>query len=378
MDAKERRGSGWLPEGCILERRRARFANSETGLFMAIELELSGLPLWWDRENRELLFGPGKEALMPAVRWDFEMQEVLYRENTAGEEKLEEEVPGEKEPGILYYMYRNFCLPEHLMLFRKNGIRYDITVLIPGSIGAEYIKTAGHYHPLKPGAACTYAEVYEVIYGRALYLIQRPHRLAEPRAGLEEIIIFDAAPGDKVLIPPDFGHVTINPGPDFLIMSNLVAAEFESVYTPLQEMGGAGYFGLVPTGEPEGRGAGAARAGRHEGGGQNGGEHEGSVQAAGGRADDKRVEAGQKANMWQTERPPATGSDGPIFVPNPRYASLPPLLRARPQEVPQFSLRRGFPQYHAFIENPAHFSFLTHPEDFAEDFQEYLQGVLLR
>lgn len=282
----------------------------------------------------ELLYGPGKEALMPAVRWAAEMEEVLYRGETAGEEGAGKEGDGEGWQRILYFMYRDFNLPEHLLLFRENGIRYDITVLIPGNIGMEYIKTAGHYHPLKPGAACTYPEVYEVLHGRAFYLIQRAHCLEESQKGLADVIVFDAAPGDKVLIPPDFGHVTINPGPDFLIMSNLVAADFESVYAPLQEMGGAGYFGLIP--------------------------------------DDKR-----ESGLWNGDVSFATGGE-PVFKPNPHYSSLPPLLRARPLEVPQFSLRKEIPQYRAFIENPAHFSFLTRPEDFRDDFQEYLQGALIK
>lgn len=347
----------------------------------------------------ELLSGPEGEALMPAVRRASEMQEVLYWEEAAREGKPEERMPGEKEPGekkpgkvrlkneegwqrILYFMYRAFCLPEHQMLFRENRIRYDITVLIPGSIGAEYIKTAGHYHPLKPGAACTYPEVYEVLHGRALYLIQKPHCLAEPRAGLEQVIVFDAVPGDKVLIPPDFGHVTINPGPDFLIMSNLVAADFESIYDPLREMGGAGYFGLVSAGKSDERGDGTAKAGRHESGGQDNGKQYSNEQEGSGQANGERAEDKGESSLWQTKRSLATRSLGvggePLFVPNPRYSSLPPLLWARPQEVPEFSLRKEIPQYQAFIENPAHFSFLTHPEDFADDFQRYLRGVLLR
>ena len=30
------------------------------------------------------------------------------------------------------------------------GLRYDITVIYPGLIGSEYVKTLGHYHPKVP------------------------------------------------------------------------------------------------------------------------------------------------------------------------------------------------------------------------------------
>lgn len=285
-----------------------------------LELTLSGLPVWWDQKNLELFFGPEKKVLAPAVRRLAEMQDVLYR----GRESGKEEDKGGAERA-LYFMYRALSLPEHQTLFRKNGIRYDITVLMPGSIGAEYIKTAGHYHPLKPGTACTYPEVYEVLYGRAYYLLQKPQDWEEPQKGLAQVIAVAAEPGDKVLIPPGFGHVTINPGPEFLIMSNLVAAAFQSVYAPLREMGGAGYYGLVSSGKQE---------------------------------DGREITA-----------------EEPFFRPNPRYTSLPPLVQVRPLELPKFSLWKKIPQYRAFVDNPTHFSFLTHPENFAEDFQEYLQNI---
>lgn len=319
-----------------------------------LELALSGLPLWWDTGNLELLFGPEKKVLVPAVRRLAEMQDVLYQDGElaagggletgggsgaggepgaygspeTGRKAVQEEGTGAAERA-LYFMYRALSLPEHEMLFEKNGIRYDITVLMPGSIEAECIKTVGHYHPVKPGAACTYPEVYEVLHGQARYLLQRPCCLEEPQEGLEQVIVVSAAAGDKVLIPPDFGHVTINPGPDFLVMSNLVATDFESVYSPLQEMGGAGYFGLAFPVEKKDDYGGSGIAGSE-----------------------------------------------PVFKPNPCYASLPPLITARPQELPQFSLLKNFPQYSAFVENPAHFSFLTHPENYAADFQKYLQNIL--
>ncbi len=300
----------------ILERRPIRLAKP--GLTM--ELTLSGLPVWWDPQNMELLLGPEKKVLAPAVRRLAEMQDVLYRGRESGKE---EDKGGPQR--ALYFMYRALSLTEHQALFKGEGIRYDITVLVPGSIGAEYIKTAGHYHPLKPGTACTYPEVYEVLYGRAYYLLQKPQDWEEPQKGLAQVIAVAAEPGDKVLIPPGFGHVTINPGPEFLIMSNLVAAAFQSVYAPLREMGGAGYYGLVSPGKHEdGRGA---------------------------------------------------ASGKPFFRANPRYPFLPPLVQARPLDLPQFSLLKKIPQYRAFVANPTHFSFLTHPENFAEDFNKYLRSI---
>jgi glucose-6-phosphate isomerase len=118
-----------------------------------IDLALSGLPLQWDGHNRKLVFGQGMDQIDPALRTMEEMSNVLFeRENAFGQ--------GEDSDTPLYYMYRDLHLAEHRLLFREEGIRYDVTVLIPGTLGKEYIKTAGHYHPFKPGTNCSlsYAE----------------------------------------------------------------------------------------------------------------------------------------------------------------------------------------------------------------------------
>lgn len=340
---------------------------------MTRELVLSGLPLWWEAGPRELLYGPEKKVLAPAVRRLGEMRAVLY---PAGEpDRAEDE-------RALYYMYRALNLSEHRELFQEKGIRYDVTVLEPGRIGLEYIKTAGHYHPLKPGASCTYPEVYEVLHGRACYLIQKPHDLQDPRQGLAQVIVVDAGPGDKVLIPPDFGHITINPGTDFLVMSNLVASAFQSVYEPLVEMGGGGYFGLVSAAAASGRGDYKEIAGvDRPGAGVNFSGAAGPVpeSPAAGHADLQTGTGGGDVERRGSEAGRANSEgtvESPFFAANPHYAVLPLPARAVPQDVPQFSLLKNVPQYSAFVANPAHFDFLTRPEDFVPEFEKYLQGLL--
>jgi glucose-6-phosphate isomerase len=53
-----------------------------------------------------------------------------------------------------------------------------------------------------------------------------------------------AGPGDRVLVPPGFGHVTINPGSTTLSMVNIVSTRFESDYTSYERLRGAAYFEL--------------------------------------------------------------------------------------------------------------------------------------
>jgi oxalate decarboxylase/phosphoglucose isomerase-like protein (cupin superfamily) len=58
-----------------------------------------------------------------------------------------------------------------------------------------------------PKLRYTYRELYEVLKGDAHYLLQR----AQNKERVDEAILVKATRGDKVLIPPNYGHVTINP-----------------------------------------------------------------------------------------------------------------------------------------------------------------------
>lgn len=134
----------------------------------------------------------------------------------------------------LYYMYRDLYKThgDHEWLMR-NHLRYDITRIPAGIINGEYTKTKGHYHPLNE-AGVAYPEVYEVLSGYAYYLLQKRDHT--------DVIVVAARAGDVVLIPSGYGHVTINPGKDELVMANLVSTDFASEYGEINEMHGAAYY----------------------------------------------------------------------------------------------------------------------------------------
>ncbi|NMA92194.1 MAG: glucose-6-phosphate isomerase [Firmicutes bacterium] len=259
----------------------------------------SGLPISWDRSGEKLVFGEGLLEVKPDIRCREEMAEVLYE-------------PRAMDLKELYFMYREVARREEREEIRRRGLRYDITVIKPGLLGSEYIKTAGHYHPFKPGTGLTYPEVYEVLYGRGHYLLQCPS--PDGRDRLEQIYLMTAGAGEKVLVPPGFGHITINAEDDLLIMSNWVAADFASVYEPMRSMEGGGYFGLRIDG---------------------------------------RIE----------------------FVPNSRYRQLPPLQRASGFSFAGLSLVEGMPIYQVYQKDPGALDYLVDPENYREQFAAYLALV---
>ncbi len=174
-----------------------------------------------------LIFGETVRA--PDVRTLYDVREVI-----ADREWLET-----AENFDLYYMYRELARNEdELRHMRKFGFRYDITVIPPAKLGKEYVKTAGHYHPKAPKADISYTEVYQVLEGSATYLLQK----AVSKGRVLDVAVVEAAKGDIVFIPPDYGHITINKCDKVLKMANWVCKDFSSLYEPVKLFGGGAYF----------------------------------------------------------------------------------------------------------------------------------------
>lgn len=130
----------------------------------------------------------------------------------------------EAEEQELYWMYRYFEREVDEPKFDEADLEYDITVIKAGKIGPEFVKTAGHYHGYVPGTELTYPEVYEVIEGEIEYLLQ-----TKPDAeGNVDVVIVKASSGDKVIVPPTFGHISINVGNEAAVSSNLQKKDLPS------------------------------------------------------------------------------------------------------------------------------------------------------
>jgi glucose-6-phosphate isomerase len=172
----------------------------------------------------------GTKRVKPNIRMLSDMKDVIYdRIWLSAADNFE-----------LYYMYRDLSLSKNdAKVVKEHGLRYDITVIPPSILGCEFVKTAGHYHPLVPGTDVTFPEVYEVLSGEANYVMQKPDNNS-----ITDVIMIKAKQGDKVIIPPGYGHLTINASNKVLKMANWVARDFESIYSPIKEKGGGAYFFL--------------------------------------------------------------------------------------------------------------------------------------
>jgi glucose-6-phosphate isomerase len=127
-----------------------------------------------------------------------------------------------------YFMYRGVKKFSH--------VRFDITRILSADICGECNKTFGHMHP-KSKTGVAWAEVYEVLEGEAHAILQRVSQI-----GVEDVALVSAKKGGIIIIPPNYGHVTINPGKKDLVLANLVSEQFESDYSMYANRQGACFY----------------------------------------------------------------------------------------------------------------------------------------
>jgi glucose-6-phosphate isomerase len=175
----------------------------------------------------------GERLIEPEIRRLFDLRDVAF-------DSAWFEAAADRDA---YYMYRDLALTSaDKETITRHQLRYDITIIPPFTMGLEFVKTYGHYHPrVNPKLRYTYPELYEVLDGDAHYLLQR----AQNDESVDEVILVKATRGDKVVVPPNYGHVTINPSERTLKMANWVCRSFGSLYEPYAKFRGAAYYELI-------------------------------------------------------------------------------------------------------------------------------------
>ncbi|XOB46871.1 MAG: glucose-6-phosphate isomerase family protein [Candidatus Nealsonbacteria bacterium] len=149
----------------------------------------------------------------PDVRRLYDMKKVIY------DKEWLKTAPNFK----LYYMYRE--------VKEKDGLKYNITIIPPRMLGKEFVKTKGHYHIGK------YGELYIVLKGKAIYLLQK-----EKNGKIENVYYVKAKKGDYIIVPPDYGHITINPSLEELKMADWSSKKCKSDYKLIERKKGGCYY----------------------------------------------------------------------------------------------------------------------------------------
>lgn len=152
--------------------------------------------------------------------------------------QLFHEFSGIDEAEKAYTFLEGVARKSDLETFKKSKLRYDLIVVYPGKISGEFRKTSGHYHCEVPGQGISYPEIYEVLQGKAVFLLQK----ANQDGSISESFAVKGKPGDKLVIPPEYGHATINVGDEPLIFADLVSTECHNIYGSIGSNHGMCYY----------------------------------------------------------------------------------------------------------------------------------------
>lgn len=212
----------------------------------------------------------------------------------------------------VYWAYRNIRRAEDEELWVPRGLRYDITVLMPGDANGEYFKTSGHYHGYSQRQPLPYPELYEVLCGSVAFVLQRSPWLAPDGGGVEpvdEVRIITAEEGEAIVIPPLWGHASVNTAQQVSAFSNIAVVDTPLLYGPVQE--------------------------RH-----------GLARRVVGDDDFNTVE---ENDCWKSD--PFSTFDCPV-------------------EAPEFGVVFGRPCYSAYVANPTRYAYLLDPEPYVAHMEE--------
>ncbi len=205
-----------------------------------------------------------------------------------------------------YWMYNGVQRQSDAQRLADLPVRYELTLFPDLTIGRERVKTHGHIHAPDPVSGIDYPEICEVLVGTAHFLFQKLD-LAGPAAPVAFYVEVKA--GEKIVVPPGYEHLTINPGPGPMLFSDVVTRGLSGIYSNLRAARGAAYLEIA----------------------ENGGTH---------------------------------------FIPNPGYSAAAPLRKAYPQAFPAaLHLQPEMPLYQALLETRAEvWPFLWDPTCFQDLF----------
>lgn len=256
------------------------------------ELDTFGMPLLLNEETGELDFpegvahSPGKKKKLS------EMRGLLY-DDSAVDDTADE---------TCYVFYSEIVRAGDEAAFRQKGFLNGITVLMPGTMRGECRKNSGHFHGFVKGHALPFPEVYEVLLGKAVFLLQKSMNFYKPEEELkiDECRAVFLNEGEKIVVPPFTAHCASNVGDGPMAFGNF-AAPCPLLYDPVRTRHGLCYYLLKE-------------------------------------------------------------KEGLVFVPNRRYRELPQLRIAHAKEAPELGIAFDTPVYRSFLEYPERFDYLSDPE----------------
>lgn len=142
--------------------------------------------------------------------------------------------PAREVSSLKYRLYGGAREIKDTDILRKNKLRFDLILLAFGRRGIQMPRTPG---------SCPqggFPKLYESVYGEAWFLLQKENK-EDPRV-IEDVILVKVRPAQKIIIPPGYGHILVNPGKDDLVACAFSSARLIQEPQTVEGPGGAGAY----------------------------------------------------------------------------------------------------------------------------------------
>ena len=187
-----------------------------------------GLPVAFDTDTSELILGEGLNSPSYCVRKLHDLDGVWAN-------------PVTDEDCVIYRYTSGLHLPGDEQVWKDANVIFGIVIFAPGTFGGEYVKSSGQFHPpVLPTNQAT-PEVYTVLSGVGHFMLQK----ASYDKGYEDTsdpVLVEVQAGESFVVPPDYGHLQINPADEPLVFSYLVIDGMKGQYDPYKKKQGAAFY----------------------------------------------------------------------------------------------------------------------------------------
>ena len=201
---------------------------------MQINLEKAcGLPVSLEVETCELIIGKDLNEPKYCVRMLHDLDDVWASS-----------VPDDDR--VIYRYTSGLWLSGDEGIWKKANVIYGIVVFSPGVFSGEYVKASGQYHPIQAPNTRATPEVYTVLSGVGHFLLQKS---SPPYKVIDDAVLVEVQAEETFIVPPDYGHLQINPGKEPLVFSYAVMDGMKGVYEPFKQTRGAIYYEMADKSE---------------------------------------------------------------------------------------------------------------------------------
>lgn len=260
------------------------------------KLDAFGIGVYLDETTCELHFDNDVCCEKSSVKTAGQMSHLLYNSTDVDPDS------------VSYVFYMNIMREADRPLFAKYGYINGITVLMPNQQDGECHKNSGHYHCVTKGHTLPFPEVYEILCGEAMFLLQESHDFHATDMHVDTSKAVLLKPGEKIVVPPFYAHCAVNIGEGPMAFGNL-AAPCELDYEPIRRH--HGFFTYVMK---------------------------------------------QRGHL--------------VLLANPHYPALPLMKFMKPKENSEMGIRFETSLYEMFMKHPDRFAYLNNPEPYEAVMQD--------